>query len=100
MCSGQCRALNLGLHGGEREEIVLENRFMLCSAAGMPPEEIVIANQVHGTRVAVVTENDKGKLRWTAIINGQQVVETSEPQASRWLRFKAWIMRIFPEGQL
>ena len=47
-----------------------------------------------------VTENDKGKLRWTAIINGQQVVETSEPQASRWLRFKAWIMRIFPEGQL
>lgn len=47
-----------------------------------------------------VTENENGKLRWTTIIDGQEVVETREPQTSRWLRFKAWIFRIFPEGQL
>ena len=47
-----------------------------------------------------VTENEKGKLRWTTVIDGQQVVETKEPQTSRWLRFKAFLMRIFPEGQL
>jgi putative cardiolipin synthase len=47
-----------------------------------------------------VTENEKGKLRWTSVINGQQVVESKEPQTSRWLRFKAYLMRIFPEGQL
>jgi putative cardiolipin synthase len=47
-----------------------------------------------------VTENEKGKLRWTAVIDGEEIVETSEPQASRWLRFKAYIFRIFPEGQL
>jgi putative cardiolipin synthase len=47
-----------------------------------------------------VTLNDKGKLRWSVQIDGQQVVETREPQTSSWLRFKAYIMRILPEGQL
>jgi putative cardiolipin synthase len=47
-----------------------------------------------------VTENEKGKLRWSVEIDGKEVVETSEPQASRWLRFKAFLFRILPEGQL
>jgi len=47
-----------------------------------------------------VTENEKGKLRWSAVIDGQQVVEKSEPQASGWLKFKAWLFRIAPEKQL
>jgi putative cardiolipin synthase len=47
-----------------------------------------------------VSENEKGKLRWTSVIDGKEVVETKEPQTSRWLRFKAFIMRILPEGQL
>ena len=47
-----------------------------------------------------VTENEKGKLRWTTVIDGEKVIETKEPQASRWLRFKAILFRIFPEGQL
>jgi hypothetical protein len=47
-----------------------------------------------------VTENEKGKLRWTTVIDGKEVVEKNEPQASGWLRFKAWLFRIFPEGQL
>ena len=47
-----------------------------------------------------VTESEKGKLRWTALIDGEEVVETTEPQASGWLRFKAFLSRILPEGQL
>lgn len=47
-----------------------------------------------------VTENEKGKLRWTATIDGQEVVEKNEPQASGWLRFKAFLSRIVPEKQL
>ncbi len=47
-----------------------------------------------------VTENEQGKLRWTVQVDGRQVVETSEPQASLWLRFKAFVSRILPEGQL
>ena len=47
-----------------------------------------------------VTENEKGKLRWTTVIDGKEVVETKEPQASTWLRIKAFLSRIVPEGQL
>jgi cardiolipin synthase C len=47
-----------------------------------------------------VTENDQGFLRWTATIDGKEVIETSEPHASSWLKLKAFISRIFPEDQL
>jgi len=47
-----------------------------------------------------VTENEQGKLRWTGLIEGKEVIETRDPQAGWWLRFKAWLFRIFPEGQL
>ena len=44
--------------------------------------------------------NDKGQLEWHGRINGEDVVETHEPLASPWLRFKAWFMKIAPENQL
>lgn len=47
-----------------------------------------------------VLVNDKGKLEWHCIIDGQNVVETKEPLTSGWLRFKAWFMKIAPESQL
>ncbi len=47
-----------------------------------------------------VTLNDDGKLEWHAMIDGAEVVESSEPQASTWLRIKAWFMKIAPESQL
>jgi putative cardiolipin synthase len=47
-----------------------------------------------------VTENEKGHLRWTSLIDGQEVVEKKDPQTSAWLRFKAIMLRILPEGQL
>jgi len=47
-----------------------------------------------------VTENEKGKLIWTTVIDGEEVVESTEPQASRWLRFKAFLAKILPESQL
>ena len=47
-----------------------------------------------------VTENEKGKLRWTALIDGEEVVEKQEPQTTGWLRFKAFLLRIAPEKQL
>jgi len=47
-----------------------------------------------------VTENEKGRLRWTTVIDGKQVVEKSEPQASGWRKFKAFLSRVLPEKQL
>jgi len=39
-------------------------------------------------------------LQWRGTINGVEVIETSEPLASAWLRFKAWFQKIAPESQL
>jgi len=47
-----------------------------------------------------VVVNEKGKLEWHGRINGEEVIETKEPLAGPWLRFKAWFMRIAPESQL
>jgi len=44
--------------------------------------------------------NDQGKINWHATIDGIEVVETHEPQASVWRRFSAWFMKIAPEQQL
>jgi putative cardiolipin synthase len=47
-----------------------------------------------------VVETESGKLEWHGRVNGQDVIETSEPQASPWRRFKAWLMKIVPDRQL
>lgn len=44
--------------------------------------------------------DDKNKIGWHATIDGQQVVETREPQTSGWRRFQAWFLKIAPEKQL
>ena len=45
--------------------------------------------------------NEKGKLRWRAIENGEEVIYKKEPQTTWWQRFKAGFMRILPiRGQL
>ena len=44
--------------------------------------------------------NDKNKIRWHATIDGQEVVETKEPQTTAWRRFTAWFLKIAPEKQL
>jgi putative cardiolipin synthase len=43
-------------------------------------------------------ENDK--ITWHATIDGEAVVETTEPQTSAWRRFSAWFLKIAPENQL
>jgi putative cardiolipin synthase len=44
--------------------------------------------------------DDRGRLIWRATIDGREVVETSEPQASIWRRLSAWVQKIAPEDQL
>jgi len=47
-----------------------------------------------------VVEDEKGRLRWHAMIDGSEVIEKGEPQTGSWRRFKAFVSRILPEGQL
>ena len=52
------------------------------------------------TRAYEVLINEDGKLEWHCTIENQKIVETKEPLTSRWLRFKAWFLKIAPEDQL
>jgi putative cardiolipin synthase len=47
-----------------------------------------------------LVENRNGKLEWHARIDGEEIIETKEPQTSAWRRFKAWLMKIVPDSQL
>jgi putative cardiolipin synthase len=44
--------------------------------------------------------NEKNKLEWHGIIDGQPVVKTKEPDTSVFKRFSAWFQKIVPESQL
>ena len=44
--------------------------------------------------------DDDGNLSWHGTVDGKDIVETSEPLTSGWLRFKAWLMKIVPDKQL
>jgi putative cardiolipin synthase len=47
-----------------------------------------------------LTLDERGRLRWESTSNGVKVIEKSEPDSSRWRRFKAWFFRIVPDSQL
>ena len=47
-----------------------------------------------------VERDERGRLRWHGQIDGVEVIETSEPLASGWLKFKAFVLKIMPNSQL
>lgn len=49
-------SLDLGLSSGDRPEAVAENRRRFLAALGLDPGRLVTAGQVHGTRIATVSE--------------------------------------------
>jgi YfiH family protein len=58
---GEYSSLNLGLHVGDDEIAVLNNRLDYWSALGLDPDSAVGARQVHGTRLTAVTADDRGR---------------------------------------
>lgn len=73
---------------------------MLITSPEMVQQMIrAVADQIG--KIAYRLELDeKGKITWHATIDGQQVVETTEPQTGVWKRFSAWFLKIAPESQL
>ena len=53
-------ALNLGYHVGDAYEAVTENRRRFCSALGIDIDSLVVAQQIHGDRIAVIDESQAG----------------------------------------
>ncbi|MHB1851926.1 MAG: laccase domain-containing protein, partial [Acidimicrobiales bacterium] len=58
---GPYRALNLGLHVGDEPDAVAENRRRAAGALGAGVDDLVFADQVHGTRAALVGARDAGR---------------------------------------
>jgi len=58
---GSYSSLNLDFHTGDDKHNVLSNREIFFSKFGLKPENLVAGNQVHGTRVHMVKEDDIGK---------------------------------------
>lgn len=54
-------SLNFGLHTEDAQPHVIENRKILSGKLGVPLENWVFGEQVHGKRIAAVDEADKGK---------------------------------------
>ncbi|MBL4681799.1 MAG: hypothetical protein JKY88_13885, partial [Pseudomonadales bacterium] len=117
-----------GLQGGDGPEavtmhtklILIDRRYLLVGSLNLDPRAIelnsefglliesealaeMIASGLDDTITTLayrVAKDDKGHLEWRGIVNGVETIETNEPQASGWLRFKAWFMNIVPESQL
>ncbi|MCL6610807.1 MAG: peptidoglycan editing factor PgeF [Peptococcaceae bacterium] len=70
---GPYRSLNLAFHVGDSPEAVLENRRRACRVLAAGLEDMVCGQQVHGDRVHVVKEADRGR---GACDHGSAIPET------------------------
>jgi YfiH family protein len=61
LSKGPFSSLNLGLNTGDSPDDVMQNRKEVLSALGWKPESLVSPVQIHGTRVATVTQSSRGK---------------------------------------
>ena len=79
--TGTYRALNLGLHVGDDPDAVAENRRRAASALSARVDDLVFADQVHGTHAAVVGARDAGRGARDAAdaIEATDALVTSEP---------------------
>lgn len=59
--SGECSTLNLGFKRNDERNNVVENFRLICGAVGIKTEGLVLTDQVHGTKVCLVGERDRGK---------------------------------------
>lgn len=59
--TGNYHSLNMGFHTGDKPELVRKNRKICCQAIGLNHRNLVVGEQIHGDRVYVVKDNDRGK---------------------------------------
>lgn len=58
--TGNFASLNIGLHVGDDQEIVLDNRRVIARDLGISELQVTYAEQVHGTDVAVIDQSHVG----------------------------------------
>ena len=100
--------------------MVIDRRLVIAGSLNLDPRSIDINSELAlfldspelgermaGTALEAIPNgayrlelDDRGRITWLATIDGEQVIETSEPQASWWRRVSAWFQKIAPEDQL
>ncbi|MCC3372869.1 peptidoglycan editing factor PgeF [Cohnella sp. REN36] len=75
------RSLNTALHVGDADDAVVRNRRLVAETLGWTFEAWTCAEQVHGARVHVVRETDRGagKMSRDAAIRDADALVTDEP---------------------
>lgn len=114
---GSVEQENLTLH---TKGIIIDRRFTFVGSLNLDPRSVDINTEmgvmIDSTDLATLLADraekripelayrlqldDNNKISWHATIDGQEVVETKEPQTSAWRRFEAWFLKIAPEKQL
>ncbi len=59
--TGECSTLNLGFKRKDSRSNVITNFSLICEAAGIQTDSLVLTDQVHGTAVHLAVDGDKGK---------------------------------------
>jgi polyphenol oxidase len=79
--AGPYASLNLGLHTGDADAPVRENRRRAAAALGTGPGDVVWAAQPHGTGARIVTAADRGRGadRLADAVPGADVLVTADP---------------------
>ncbi len=69
---GKYDNLNLGLHVGDLEENVLENRNRFCEALDIKSNQIVLAEQIHNNNIIEISSSHigKGALKYEDALKG------------------------------
>ncbi len=60
--TGHCASMNISTSRGDDPNAVEENRRRIAKAIGVRPEDMVYTQQTHTTNVAIVTEQDRGRI--------------------------------------
>jgi polyphenol oxidase len=78
--TGVYESLNLGLHVGDDDALVVENRRRAAAALGAPLGDLVFCNQTHGRGVLAVTRADQGRgtTSLSSAVDGVDAVVTAE----------------------
>ncbi len=79
--TGPYRSLNLGLHVGDDQTSVVENRRRAAGCFGVDLDTVVFAEQVHGAATAVVGPRDMGRgtTSLEGAVPGTDVLVTAMP---------------------
>lgn len=75
-------SLNTGHTVGDVPEAVAANMARICQALGVAQEDLVTARLVHGTRVAVVGSEDRGR-----VVPATDALVTASPDVVLFLRY-------------